>query len=414
MHKFKLISIILLIPIFAIACASITETQQPNFYDEYSSAIEDTQNGDLLAAANTFIELANALPQQPRLQLAAAEGWLHKGDLKEAIPYLEKIAAYGFGYDLENRSEFKNYLNDPDIINLIQKYQSNLKPEGAIHSIKTFTTPNIIAEGVAADKKTKAIYVSDLYQLQLIKMDADGTEKSLDLSQLTTQLLGLDVDEKNGHVWLCGTFIDERQGLIKISSSSFQVISTHPFPISGSGCNDVTVDDQVFATDNVNGRIFIIDKNDQAVAIPLRNLFFYPNGLHYDAENHNLVVASAAGLSCVNTKDFSTKAVALVADISLSGIDGLAFNGDRFIGVQNAATQTRIVTGLLEHTNCSISDFEVLTNALDSDIPLPTTVFIEDGLAWLIANSEFELLENGELVDNQPIQPFTLKAIQLP
>lgn len=122
--------------------------------------------------------------------------------------------------------------------------------------------------------------------------------------------------------------------------------------------------------------------------------FSHPNGITMDPAGANLFVAHRGGISKISVTDRERCPLELPDDALPSGIDGLYWHRNALIAVHPGA-------GAVRRYELSVTGERVVSaSTLEADHPafhIPTTGVLVDDRLFVVANSQFDAFEDGEL-----------------
>ena len=269
-----------------------------------------------------------------------------------------------------------------------------------------FTIPDktLVPEGIAWSKKQKCFFISSIHQHKIVRYDTQ--------TGLTTDFiksgqdgydggLGMIADDKRNILWsACGSSNGQEYitGIFAFDLNTGRVVhkylSKDTMP---SLFNDLALDSKgnVYMTNTYSSQIYFFNTTLKEPQVFL-NEIEYPNGIS-SGPNKSLFIASHT--KGILKADLRTKKVTVLDPGNLStpstGIDGLKFYKNSFIGVRNA-TQDIANNKLLRYYITKKKDKISSVKIMDEKNPhflLPTTGVIVKNQYYLIANSNLTLLD---------------------
>jgi len=195
---------------------------------------------------------------------------------------------------------------------------------------------------------------------------------------------------------------------------SLQVDRHARLPVSGGDqvLGDLVVADEetIYTTDSVDGPVyrFSVSNSEFSTLVP-RGVFGSPQGLVLDASGEHLYVADyIGGLYRVRLDDGTATRLAVPADISDYGIDGLYRHGNRLIAIQNGIRPHRVAALTLSTDGLAIESAEVLAmNLPEFDEPTLGTIVGDD--FYFIANSHWNRFDQDNKLPDDLSGPIVLK-----
>jgi sugar lactone lactonase YvrE len=268
-----------------------------------------------------------------------------------------------------------------------------------------FTLPErgLVAEGIASDPETGALYVSSIRGRKILRVGADGAAAELVSAGGGGLLapLGLKVDRRRSLLWVAANAspamvgwepsMRGRSGLFAFDLESGELRRSAFLSGGPHLLNDVAVaeDGTVFVTDSEGGLVHRLDPDATELRPATAGGFFYPNGIVIAGEH--VIFAHAFGLHAFPAAGGDAVPVAGPRGFPLGGFDGLAIDGDAIFGVQNGLGTPRIVRLELDLAAPRVSSAAVIETA-NPAWRVPTTGALSRGKLFYIANSHVDAL----------------------
>ena len=385
------------------ACATTRPAQQP-----LSQAVVDDQT------RKTIESLRDAVAADPtdgsRIYVLAQ--YLDRtGDRAEAMKWLGELDRIGWTHGV-NEHDFVTIAKRADF-RAIAARLNDREPHVVISS-DAFTIPqrDLIPEGIAWDSTTGDFFVSSIHLRKVVRVTSDGNSSDFVREGQDGMFgtLGLKVDSQRRLLWVISNAAHEMNGYTEAMDGQSSVLAydlrTGKLATKidfgnarePSLLNDLAIldDGSVVITDSDGGGIMRVRLGSDTIDewIP-PHTFTFPNGIAIAEGEPFVYVADFRGLSRIDIR--SRTITPLVADDTLSGIDGLtSYHGD-LIGIQNGVGRPRVVRITLNETRDAITHIEVL-EAGNPQFDEPTTGVIANGSFYFMANPQLRAFDDNHRI----------------
>lgn len=336
---------------------------------------------------------SEARPQHPTLLYRLAIALDKNGQREEAARALDRVAAMGFVYDAAKHFPHERYAV------IRERMARNARPIGSAREEFTIDRIGLIPEGLAWDGKR--FFVGSV---RAKKIFADGKE----FATAPWGVFGMAADPKRGVLWATTTalpqvegFVAEDKGksaLLRIDLKSGRVLQT--LTVEGAHhFGDVTVapDGEVYVSDSASPVIYRVHGN--ALAPFVRGEFVSLQGLA--VVGRTLYVADySKGLFAIDRRTLDVHPLAVPANISLLGVDGLyAVDAQTLVATQNGTNPNRIVRIHLAPGGLRVMAVRTLL-ANVPELGDPTLGAVANGRFHFNAKGQWELFgEDGKIAD---------------
>lgn len=379
-------------------CAAPRIDQDP--FASYAAAVEARDSGD----AGRFLALLQPLlasaRNHPAVALQHARALAMNGEAAAAIGELHRADAMGWAHELQEDRWLAPLAGHPDFPDLARTLAARFAPTGDVRESIELTTPQLAPEGMAIDPASGDIYVTSMFRPRIVQRRAAGAERVHDSAQFEglEGMLGVNVDPARDRLLACTSLSDGSQALLEYDLSRERTIGLHRIGEGGpSLCNDIAVlaDGRMLVTDSEGGRIWSID-DGAARALNPGGALIYPNGIASDG--HRVWVADALSVHCLDPVSGVLRRMDQPPEVSLIGIDGLYHHDGALIAVQNGFVPVRVVRVTLEQERCAASGIELLASGSEL-LPSPTTGAVDGDSFLVLANSSFDQVADGRLIE---------------
>jgi hypothetical protein len=403
-----------LVSVMFLPLSAVEEISQ----ERIESAWRALRAGDAAAAAPDLGAAANQMPHTPGILLAAAEALARSGRHAEAITWMERAAAMGGVGDPQRLEEA--FAGAPDrgaATRALEKLRANATPIATGALAFTLDEKDLLPESVAHDPATKAFYVGSLHKRKIVRLAPDGAARDFvaPAADGLWAVLGMKVHPSRRELWAnsCNP-VDAsppiapedpasvgHAGVFRFDLDTGMLIAKH---LAGSKEAPICFNDLVFTPD---GTAWLSTGPDGVWRLrpgaPVPERFIehkgFINGIAASDDGARIFLADhLRGVQVLDPATRSTKPLALPADATLSGIDGLYVRGRTLVAVQNGLGRSpeRVVQAELDPALSAVTCLMVLDrNRPDYDIPTTGVLVGED--FHYVASSQLRSFENGKV-----------------
>ena len=376
--------------------------------------------------ADALARQAAALPHQGGVKLDAAVALARAGRTDEALEWLRKAAALGIAADLAALEvAFGAASGTPAFQAVRRRFVENAAPLVRGEVAFRIAERDLFPESIAYDPTSRAFFAGAMYKRKIVKVDAAGAASDFvppGHDGLWT-VLGMKVDARRRELWANACNLGEgpamldpepatvgRAAVFRYHLDTGRLLRRYDGPASAAPVCfndlDLTVAGDVYISSGGSG-IWRVDRARDVLELftPAEGLFV--NGLALSADGRTLFLAGhAGGIVRLDLATKRTEPLALPADATLSGIDGLYVYRNSLVGVQNALRHgpARVVQAFLDPAGTRVTCLATLErNHPLYDIPT-TGVIVGDALVY-VATSQLRSFE----ADGRPFPAERLK-----
>jgi sugar lactone lactonase YvrE len=359
-------------------------------------------------------ELRSALAAHPDdgvLLSALAEMTAAAGEHKEALGYLERLAALGWSFAPLDAS-FGALRDDPAYREIAARIAKNEPVVRRGKTVFTLEDPALVPEGIAHDPKTDTFYLGAIRGRKILAVGKDGAARDFvpEAKDGLPAVLGLKVDAGRRRLWAACYASKQMKGFtpeMKGTAALFQydldtgalvgkVVLQHRGEDHLFNDIAITPAGDVFLTDSEAGSVLVLRGGKEPLEQVLPpGTFIYPNGIVASDDGARLHVAHWRGIAVVDTKSREVRPLEAPAGVITAGIDGLARGGERLFAVQNGLGRARITRYDLAQGGDRIAREVVLESGNPLFNGIPTTGAIAHGAFYFIANSNLRATGGG-------------------
>lgn len=298
------------------------------------------------------------------------------------------------------------------------------------HAPVAFTLPerDLLPENVAFDPETGSFFVGSTRKGKIVRY-LDGAVEDFVPARAhgLWMVIGMKADPERRALWVASSAGDN---LVDKVPGPGQPAGLFRFDLdTGEPEGRWLLDDGGtvhFLNDLVvapNGDVYVTHMFDKAAVYRLDTAtgtfspfykgdadFSHPNGITLDPAGENLFVAHRGGISKISVRERERCPLKLPDDALPSGIDGLYWHRSALVAVHPGASSVRLY-------ELSVTGERVVSaSTLEADHPafhIPTTGVVVGDSLYVVANSQFDAFEDGELWPLERLAEPTVVQIDL-
>jgi len=396
----------------------------------WQRAVTALNSKDTATATREVIRAAAAWPVQPAYVWGRAVTAQLAGDTTALRDALAAYAALGLGRDLRGDRRFAGYAKRPDFAGIVERHESNRAPLVRSRTVATIADSTFWPEGVDYDPSTDRYYVGSVRHRTIAEVRSGHLARELWPREQPGigAVLGVRVDVKRGVLWATLAGIPQMQGftrgdssiaalvLVRIADGAIERRWDLPPARLGHTLGDLAIGPlgDVFVTDSNDPVLYRLRPGDDSLEKITSPLFRSLQGIAPSPNGKVIYLADYAhGLLRF---DLETKEVARLADAPNStsiGCDGLAWDGEGIVAVQNGVAPARVMRFVVDDARRRIVRAEVLDqNVAIADEPTIGTIVGREFV--YVANSQWEkYTEEGVRKRERPLSAPVLLAVPL-
>jgi len=386
---------------------------------EALAAYKDKKVGVFLEKIRAASDLR---PQHPTLLVQLAVALAANGREREAVGVLDRVAAMGFVYALDD-AELKAVRELPAFARAAKRFEANARPIGTAKLELSIDRLGIIPEGMAYDAKRKRWFISSVRTGTILAVTADGDVQTF--AKAPWGVFGMAVDAKRNVLWATTAALPQvedfraedkgKSALLRIDLETGRVLETLPVTEGEHHFGDVAVaaDGEVYVSDSASPVILRVASSTAGAKLEpfLRGPFESMQGIA-PARNVLYVADYSKGIFAIDLRTRDVHPLRVPPNASLLGVDGLYFVNDRtLIGTQNGTNPNRIIRIRLAPGGLAVSSVEtLLANA--SGMGDPTLGVMIGKRFFFNANAQWDLFgEDGKIADPLKLQPAVVLSV---
>jgi len=385
---------------------------------------------DMATARKEVDRAANAWPVQPAYVWARAVTAQMSADTDGVRNALESYAALGLGRDLRTDARFAGYVPLPRFAAIVARHDSNRASLVRSRVIATLSDSTFWPEGMDYDPRTYRYYVASVRHRTIAEV-ADGRVRR----ELWPReqpgigaVLGVRVDARRGVIWATLAGIPQMQGYSPADSTIAALVRVRigdgaierrwdlPPAALGHTLGDLAIGPlgDVFVTDSNEPVLYRLRPGAEALERITSPLFHSLQGIA-PVPNGNVAYVADYSLGMLRV-DLRTNGVTRLEDAPGStsiGCDGIAWDRDAIIAVQNGVAPARVVRFVVDGSGRRIVRAEVV----DRNIAIadePTIGAVVGRQFVYVANSQWEkYTDAGVRKRERPLAVPVLLAVPL-
>lgn len=410
-------------------------TRSRDLYQQAIAAYNDKDHGEYL---RTVREIDALRPNHPRVVYMLAGAFALNGDGDAAVATLDRLADLGLVAEPEKDDDFAPVRDSEAFAAVLGRFADNARPVG--RSATAFTVPgqhDFIPEGVAYDPLTGNYYLGSVYKRAIVEVRPEEARAfgAWERGDGLWSVFALRVDPARRVLWACSSAIEQTKwvneneigyaGVFKYDLTSrlpvkrFVLSNAHGKHLFGDMA--LTRSGDVYITDSIERSIYRIGG---ATGVFERwfesDRFASPQGIAFsDDERHLFVADYSYGVFRIDVKTRGIRLLPVPDDLTILGIDGLAYYDNSLVVIQNGVRPHRVVRLGLNDRRDRIVNWEVL-EANHPDFDEPTLGIVVPGPErktasfYYVANSHWGAFDrNGKLRDAAALSPPVILKLDL-
>lgn len=368
-----------------IAAPALAEGRLPMVFRLRREATAAVRAGDGALARARMTEALALIPTHPGVLLSAAR-LTAPLDPAGAVALVERYARLGFFLDITADETLALLAARPDFTDVAERLAANREPVGQLAPIAALPGAPL-AEGVAYDPKRERLLVSQVHGRKIVAVATDGTVSDFTpAADDLWSLFGIVADPQARALWALTSATDQTRdlapeargptALLRIDLDTGKVLARHAPPDDGTKrqLGDLTLapDGTIYAANSLGGEIWRLKPHAKDLDLLVRSEEIgSAQGLAISPDGKALLVADyPSGLHRIDLATAEVTSVALPADLSLIGADGVLRDGEALIVVQNGVTPQRVLRLSISPDGREVGRAEVLAaNLPDLDEP---------------------------------------------
>lgn len=347
------------------------------------------------------------------------------GDAESSLQTLRDLHSVGVDFGVADIDEFaplKNLLGWGDYATAVEQLH---EPIGFAEVVATLDVDGFVPEGIAADSGGR-FYLGSVRHGALVRV-GEVPETLNTSGNGHWSVLGMRFDWDGG-LWFASSavpqFVDVgedvgRSGLFRYDLDRNEISDIALLPASDEhrvlGDLVLAPADVIYTTDSLTGILYRYDIPKGTFSIVVdRGMLGSPQGLVLDASGEYLYVADyIGGLYRVHLESGELDKVAIEANVTDYGIDGLYRYGEELIAIQNGIKPHRVVALRLSDDGVSIIAGRTLASNLD-EFDEPTLGLVSGDDFYFVANSHWNRFDADNELPPGLSGPIILRVSLLP
>lgn len=396
----------------------------------YARATEAYNQGDYAAFLKDMQQVNELRPNHPTVLYNLSIAYTKNELTDQALRTLERVVWMNTNYPLDTDTAF-NSINELSAFEHLVSLKREM--EIPLRNSKTFRTIDkkyiTHAEGITYHQASGSFFLGDVRERKIIRLLADGSVVDFAHGPDLLSIMGMDVDEKRGLMWVCSSPMDEmlkREGEtgkknarllafdIKTGKQIHSAIATSPEALFGDLI--VAGNGDVYTTSSSAAHAAIYKYDVKTQKFELFQLFedlVSLQGLAFDDLEENLFFTDyREGLFKLNLGSGILTKLMNYTRQSLKGADGLYMYNGRLIAVHNGLKPFQVTAYQLNADHTAIVSFEHLDRALP-EMGEPTLGTLVDGDLYYIANSPWPYYDRQRQLNTEKLKSTLILKLDL-
>lgn len=385
----------------------------------WNEGVQGYLDGDFETFRDRMLEAQALRPYYFPINYNVAVAYALTGEVDESLTQFELLAARGLAVELED-DDLAALEGEPRFEALHETFAANVAPLGASETVAAFPMTGVLAEGVAVDTATGAMYISAVRAGTIWRVSADGSLETFvapDADPHLGGILGITVDNARGLLWATSSPADPYRGPNRDPQPRSALFGfdletgalRHLFVVPGDsnaflGEVVLDADGDVYVSDSLDPVIYHVNEEMTALEPAIthegfRNL----QGFDFAEDGRMYIADYSFGIFVHDFASGESRPLDTPHDVYPSGIDALFVHEGDLIGIQNGITPHRIVRMDLSEDGTAIERLDVIARGLEGWSE-PTLGQIVDGTliynaasGWPLFGPDGEPQEGAEL-----------------
>jgi hypothetical protein len=389
--------------------------------DYYDAAMKAYKAKDYKSFVENLHEAVEAGANHPRIYYNLACGYALLNDSAQAIEWLNRIAALGISYPIDEDADLISIRETSQFKDVLGKFQHNRLPVN--NSKLAFILPdNFLPEGLTYNAANQSFYAGSILLKKIVQVNSRGEMGTFSSDQDGLfEVLGMSIDAKRKLLWVSSArFVDAESDEKKISAlfrydlESKKLLKRYDLPPDQPHqLGDVILSQSgdAYTTDSLNPALYRVNhETDKLEPVPVGDLFRSPQGLCFSADEKLLFVADyVRGIFAIDLATGKHLNLKTPSTATIAGIDGLYQYKGQLIATQNGFTPNRILRLTLNEARDEVLRVDVLEAEDPAKGEFTLGVVTGDDF-YYVANSQLQIyLENRKAT----LSPTMIRKIRL-
>jgi sugar lactone lactonase YvrE len=394
-----------------IVFAALFQAPEKNVQQQFEllrqEANAQRKSGDLHGLLQTVLKVEKLLNEAPDAIEDAAQAYAEVGDREHALAALNRYADLDQADDNMIAGKSKAFMNLeklPEYQLILKRFTENKTPISHAEAVLTLADPNILAEDIDYDSRSKSFLITSVLEKKIIRVTMDG--KATDFAQSPSHwpMLAIKIDANHSLVWATEVAMDGfrvapksdwgRSAVVCFDLQTGTLRHRIEAPAkSALGDMVLTGQGSPIVSDGDGGGVYRVGGNhleriDAGDFISPQTSAMHPDGSHVFVPDY------ARGIGILDLE--SKRVVWLdqsVPKFAINGIDGLYFDRGFLIATQNGTSPERVARFKLDSTMTQIVSEEIIERATPT-LGDPTHGVVVGDSFYYIANSGWDNLDD--------------------
>lgn len=408
-------------PFLVLLIAIAAQAQGDDYADARAEMLTAYQQAEFPAMRVAARKALAARPGYPGALFNLALAQVLDEDPAASLLTLRDLLSVGVDFGVADIPEFaglKGLLEWRDYAAAVERLN---EPAGFAEVVAELETPDFVPEGIAADADGR-LYLGSIRHGRLVRL-GDTTETLSTPENGHWSIFGMRMDDRGG-LWFASAAVAQladveyevgRSGLFRYDLESGSISERAILPRSDDeqvlGDLVLAPDGSLYTTDSLTGVLYRYEPGRAGFAVVVdRGVFGSPQGVVIDDSGRYLYVADyIGGLFRVSLQDAVVEKVAIAANVTDYGIDGLYRYGRELIAIQNGIRPHRVTGFTLGEDGLSIVAGRTIVSNL-AEFDEPTLGFVRDDDFFFVANSHWNRFDGDNRLPESLSGPIILRT----
>lgn len=322
-------------------------------------------------------------PDDPHLMAQLVVGYAQTGQKAAAYTLMIQMQRQGLAFDFDQIPQTEPIRSTQVYDHINKLLKTATQPYGFAETAFTLPESTVMPEALAWDNQRKQLFVGDVREGQIARLDADGqaVTPAIDTSKLWS-IFGLAVDSERDTLWVSSTAVGQWRpykeadyglaALVAFDLNTGQEKQRYQLIPDGKphGFGNLTVakDGSVYVADSRQPMVHVLKPGSQQ----LEKLFFSTQftslrGLAYNDDAQLLYVADRElGIAMWSIADQQLYRIHKPDTLNLSGLEGINYWNGHLFAIQNGIEPARVLQIRLGEDGRSIEQDAPMVAALDT------------------------------------------------
>jgi len=391
-----------------MASASFANLKDQTALDRLRTAQACLGSHDLEGAKLALEDADRMLGGHAGSMSALASIATRQSNTKDALLWLDRLAATGLSRNVEKEESFARLKSNPQFQSIATRLKANGDPIANATVAFRLSDPALLAEDVVWDAPRHRFLISSVHEGKIIAVDPQGVASDFVPAGAKDlwSIYGLAIDGKHNRLWATTAAGPEfanfqladsgRTALLGYDLKNGKQVARFDLPPDGKRhvLGDLTVgaEGAVYVSESIGGGVYRLPgpKASALDTVLAPHFLGSPQMPALTADGRSLVVADyPQGLFVIDLAGRGGHWLPKPHSLATTGIDGLYLYENRLIGIQNGTSPHRVLEMQLAPDSTQVVTWHVLEQATP-DLGEPNHGVVVDRDFYFIGNSGWD------------------------